>query len=83
MPAGLRFEHDHAFAYQGCRSVLLQDELRFTMPLGEVGHGVSVWMLVPYIRRLMQRRSLMLKQIAESEEWRDDLPHPALIDVKS
>ena len=30
--------------------------------------------MVPHIRSLMRRRFLMLKQVAESEEWRQYLP---------
>jgi len=53
----------------------LQDELRFSMPLGWAGELVGKWILVPNIRKLLRRRFARLKQIAESEEWREYLPN--------
>jgi ligand-binding SRPBCC domain-containing protein len=64
------FEHDHAFA-QTEGGVRLEDEIRFSMPLGPVGWLVGWLVLSPHIRGLMRRRFRLLKQIAESEEWRE------------
>lgn len=64
------FEHDHRFR-EAEGGVLLEDELRFTMPLGWPGALVGKVVLVPHIRRLMRERFAMLKAIAESEAWRD------------
>jgi len=68
------FEHDHNFATQSDGSVLLWDELRFTMPFAWAGGLAGAWILVPHIRALMRRRFALLKRIAESEEWRTYLP---------
>jgi ligand-binding SRPBCC domain-containing protein len=68
------FEHEHRFADRGDGTVLLQDQLRFAMPLGWAGDLVGKWILVPHIRGLLRRRFARLKQIAESEEWRQYLP---------
>ncbi len=64
------FAHDHRFReVEG--GVLLEDELRFTMPLGWPGRVVGQAVLVPHIRRLLRERFAMLKGIAEGEAWRD------------
>ena len=68
------FEHDHAFTKRDDRSVLLQDEVRFTMPWGWLGNIIGERLLLPHIRGLMRRRFARLKRIAESEEWRKYLP---------
>jgi ligand-binding SRPBCC domain-containing protein len=64
------FEHDHRFTDQGDGTMLLADELRFTMPFGWLGALASRWVLAPHIRKLMRRRFLLLKCLAEGEEWR-------------
>ncbi len=65
-----RFEHDHHFIDHGEQTVLLRDELRFTMPWGWIGNLIGQWILMPHIRRLMRRRFTLLKKIAEGNEWR-------------
>ena len=72
------FEHDHKFVDQGDGTVLLWDELRFTMPFGWLGDLVGRWVLAPHIRGLMRRRFALLKHIAESREWKDYLPKDTL-----
>ena len=67
------FEHGHAFTptQNGTR---LNDEVRFTLPFGPFGWLAARFILVPHIRGLMRRRFRLLKQIAESNEWRRYLP---------
>ena len=77
------FEHDHSFADRCDGTVLLSDELRFTMPWSFLGTMVGSLRLVPHIRGLMRRRFALLKRIAESEEWRTDIPAPVDTDRKS
>ena len=67
------FEHDHAFTDLGNGAVRLDDQLRFTMPLGWLGDIVGAAILVPHIRRLMRRRFQLVKHLAESEEWQQYL----------
>ncbi|HVG26703.1 MAG TPA: hypothetical protein VM865_03775 [Acidobacteriaceae bacterium] len=67
------FEHDHRLT-PSIDGVLLDDELRFTMPFGAIGDLVGRKVLVPHIRGLMRRRFHLLKRIAESDEWRQFLP---------
>ncbi|MGA7156497.1 MAG: hypothetical protein WBY53_06610 [Acidobacteriaceae bacterium] len=66
------FEHNHSFE-QTTQGVILRDEVRFTMPFGPLGWVVGRLVMVPHIRKLLHRRFHLLKQIAESEEWRDYL----------
>lgn len=68
------FEHHHHFLDQGDGTVLLRDELRFTMPCGWAGAILGRALLVPHIRSLLRRRFARLKRIAEGDEWRRYLP---------
>ena len=63
------FEHDHRFAStpSGTR---LEDEIRFSLPIGPLGWLAGRLAMAPHIRGLMRRRFRLLKQIAESGEWR-------------
>ena len=65
-----RFEHDHRFR-EVDGGVLLEDEVRFAMPLGWPGRVVGHVVLAPHIRRLLRERFAMLKGIAEGEAWRE------------
>ncbi len=60
-----RFAHDHHFAAMddGTR---MRDEVRYDAPLGPLGRIVARKRLVPFL----EERNWVLKQVAESEEWR-------------
>ena len=75
------FQHDHAFLNQG-KTVLLRDELRFTMPFGVAGWMVGRAVLVPHIRGLMRKRFALIKMLAEGEGWRQYLPDEAVADKR-
>ena len=64
------FEHDHRFR-EIDGGVLLEDEVRFTMPFGFPGKMVGQIVLVPHISRLLRERFAMLRGIAETEAWRE------------
>jgi ligand-binding SRPBCC domain-containing protein len=70
------FQHNHEFIETGGH-VLLKDTIRFSMPFGFAGRLVGRYMLAPHIAGLMRRRFALLKQIAESDEWRVYLPQEA------
>ena len=70
------FEHDHAFVDNGNGSVVLRDELRFTMPFGWPGWLVGRAVLVPHIRGLLRRRFELIKGLAEGDGWRQYLDAP-------
>jgi ligand-binding SRPBCC domain-containing protein len=63
------FEHDHRFR-EVDGGVLLEDELRYSMPFGLAGQFVGQVIMVPHILRLMRERFAMLKGMAEGDEWR-------------
>lgn len=66
------FEHDHSFRELDS-GTLLEDELRFSMPYGRLGALVGRVVMVPHIRKLMRRRFLKMKGIAETYRWRQYL----------
>ncbi len=68
-----RFQHDHHFAEVDGHT-LLTDKLRFSLPFGWPGKQVARYVMVPYIRRLVHQRMVLLKRVAESGDWRAWLP---------
>lgn len=67
------FEHDHRLK-ETAQGTLLEDELRFSMPFGFLGHLVGRLILVPHIKGLMRKRFAKLKNIAETSRWREYIP---------
>ena len=69
-----RYQHEHYF-YEMDERTVLNDKVRFTMPLGIVGRLVGRFVLVPYISRRLRRRLVLLRKVAENrKEWRKYLP---------
>jgi ligand-binding SRPBCC domain-containing protein len=68
-----RFQHDHFFTEIGGRT-LLNDKIRFSLPLGGVTRPVGRFMVTPYLSRLLRQRLELLKRVAEGNEWRQYLP---------
>jgi ligand-binding SRPBCC domain-containing protein len=69
-----RFQHDHYF-YEMDERTVLNNKIRFTLPLGFVGRIVGRFVLVPYLSRQLHRRLRLLKKVAESrKEWQKYLP---------
>jgi ligand-binding SRPBCC domain-containing protein len=65
-----RFQHDHYFYEMHDRTVV-NDKIRFTLPLGFAGRILGHSVMVPYISRLLRRRLVMLKTVAENEsQWK-------------
>jgi ligand-binding SRPBCC domain-containing protein len=73
-----RFQHDHSFAKLNALT-MINDKVRFSLPLGLAGDVVAKRLMVPYIAWLIQRRLGLLKRVAESEEWRSYLPNEAAV----
>jgi ligand-binding SRPBCC domain-containing protein len=71
-----RFQHDHQLIEIDGHT-LLNDKLRFSLPLGFAGKLVARHVMVPYICRLLRERMLLLKNVAEGEGWRRYLPEEA------
>jgi ligand-binding SRPBCC domain-containing protein len=66
------FEHDHRFREQNDETVM-KDELRFSAPFGVLGFMVESLVLRKYLTRFLLDRNKFLKQVAESEVWREYL----------
>jgi ligand-binding SRPBCC domain-containing protein len=74
MTAGVfkSFEHDHRFQQQDGET-LMKDELRFAAPLGVLGLLAESLVLRTYLTRFLLERNKFVKQVAESERWREYL----------
>jgi ligand-binding SRPBCC domain-containing protein len=74
MTAGMfrSFEHDHRFQQQNGQTVM-KDELRFSAPLGIFGLAAERLVLRNYLTRFLRERNEFVKQVAESESWREYL----------
>ena len=66
------FEHNHRFQELEGETVM-RDELRFSAPLGALGLMVERLVLRDYLTRFLLERNKFVKQIAESEMWREYL----------
>ncbi len=66
--------HDHEFA-EIPEGILMSDRFEFKSLLGILGAFVDWLFLASYMRRFIIRRNAVLKQLAESEEWRRFLEH--------
>src|SRR5436305_2738346 len=63
------FVHDHRFQQHGGITVM-QDELKFSAPLGVWGSMAESLVLRSYLTRFLRERNQFVKQVAESEMWR-------------
>ena len=68
-----RFQQDHHFAEVDGHT-FLHDKVKFSLPLGWPGKVVARRLVVPLIARRLRRRFALLKQLAESDEWRHYVP---------
>lgn len=64
------FEHDHRLI-ETSEGTFLDDAVRFEMKWGWGGEVVGRAVMVPHILGLMRKRFCLLKQLAETEEWRE------------
>ena len=67
-----RFQHDHQFSEVDGHTLMV-DYVRFSMPLGLAGKMVGRHVVIPHVVKLLRTRLMLLKRIAESEEWRQYL----------
>ena len=64
-----RMVHDHDFeARDG--GAIMRDRFAFEAPLGWLGRIAERVFLTGYMRRFLLRRNVILKRVAEGEEWR-------------
>jgi ligand-binding SRPBCC domain-containing protein len=63
------YRHEHYFAESGGETVM-RDVLEFAAPLGVLGIAAERLVLRDYLRRFLCERNAVIKQVAESDEWR-------------
>lgn len=61
--------HRHYFEERGGQTIM-KDEFIFESPLGIIGRLFNALVLTKYMEKFLIRRNAILKQVAESEEWR-------------
>jgi ligand-binding SRPBCC domain-containing protein len=64
-----RFTHDHFFEQKGDR-VLMKDIFDYVSPLWILGKIADALVLENYMENLLTERNRLMKQIAESADWR-------------
>ncbi|WP_040546936.1 SRPBCC family protein [Pedosphaera parvula] len=63
------FDHDHYFETDGAITTM-KDVFDFESPFGILGLVVNHLVLERYMRRLLEKRNEVIKEVAESEKWR-------------
>ena len=69
-----RMEHQHWFKTLGREHTEMRDVFRFAAPLGILGRAAAWVVLRRYMARLLRERSAAIREIAESDVWREYLP---------
>lgn len=64
-----RFDHDHFFESTG-EKTLLKDVFDFDSPLGILGNIADFLFVENHLRKMLEDRNMIIKRIAESEDWR-------------
>ena len=64
-----RFDHDHFFAQQG-EITVMRDVFDFQSPFGVLGGIADRLFLTGYMRRFLLTRCMLIKTVAETEQWR-------------
>ncbi len=62
--------HDHFFQARGPGETEMRDVFRFAAPLGVLGRVAELLVLRRYMGRLLRERNAVIREFAESEEWR-------------
>jgi ligand-binding SRPBCC domain-containing protein len=61
--------HEHHFKGMG-EETLMTDIFKFESPLSVLGHIANGLILTSYLRRLLEKRNVTIRQYAETEMWR-------------
>lgn len=72
-----RFDHDHFFVPSGT-GTLVREVFDYRAPLGPLGRLAEALFLDRYMRRFLLRRARVVKEVAESDQWRRFLPDAPL-----
>ena len=65
--------HAHHFKQEG-EGTLMIDEFHFTAPMGLFGRIAERLFLTRYMKKFLLQRNLVLKNLAQSEKWKQYLP---------
>ena len=68
------FQHDHFFRFIAPARTEMKDVLRFAAPYWFIGLAAERLVLRNYMQGFLRARNRMLKEVAESDEWRRYLP---------
>ncbi|WP_263365112.1 SRPBCC family protein [Edaphobacter bradus] len=63
-------QHDHHFRTLADGATEMRDVFCFAAPLGVLGRVAEVLLLRQYMTTLLRERNAVVKQVAESNEWR-------------
>jgi ligand-binding SRPBCC domain-containing protein len=66
-------EHDHLFESAGSMTNMI-DVFQYAAPLGPLGRVAEMLFLNSYLRRFLRERALIIKRVAESDEWKHYAP---------
>ena len=64
-------QHDHFFLELSETTTEMRDRLTFAAPLPVLGQMAERLFLRSYMDRFLRHRNQILKQVAESDSWRD------------
>ncbi|MEO8148464.1 MAG: SRPBCC family protein [Bacteroidia bacterium] len=64
--------HKHIFEEVNGKTIM-KDEFNFEAPFGFPGKIFSKLILNNYMKRLLEERNLLIKEVAESEQWKEFL----------
>jgi hypothetical protein len=67
-------QHDHHFRELTPGVTEMRDDFRFSAPLGFLGWIAERLVLRNYMHALLTERNLIIKQVAESNDWQKYLP---------
>jgi ligand-binding SRPBCC domain-containing protein len=67
-------DHDHFFRALSPERTEMRDVFRFAAPFPILGSLAEMLVLRRYMRVLLHERNVAIKEIAESERWREYLP---------
>ena len=63
-----RFDHDHDF-FETADGIIARDRFDFEAPFGPLGKAADRFLLARYMRRFLETRMKVIKEVAESERW--------------
>ena len=72
-------QHDHHFrdfapGPNGEHRTEMRDDFRFSAPFGPLGWIAESFVLRTYMQNLLRERNAIIRQVAESNEWKQYLP---------